>query len=156
MTASAFSRMRAAVAFASAVAFWPHDALAIFIATEPWAKPVSRGQSTEAYMELTSTEGATLVGVRCETASRIEIRAPDSTRPLAELPLPPGKKLLLAPKAYRFVLRNVGRSLKLGDRVPMVLIVQATDGSRQEIALEAEVRLRSPTDDHLRAHQHAH
>ena len=82
-------------------------------------------------MELTSTEGAALVGVRCDTAGRIEIRAPDSSRPLVELSLPPGEKLLLAPKAYRVVLRGVARTLKLGDYVPMVLIVQVADGSRR-------------------------
>ena len=156
MTASAFVRACAAVAFAFAIGLWPHDALAIFIVSEPWTKPASRGQTTEAYMELTSTEGATLVGVRCDSAGRIEIRAPDSTRPLAELSLPAGQKLLLAPKAYRVVLRGVGRTFKLGDYVPMVLIVQAGDGSRQEISLEAEVRLHSPTDDHRHPHQHTH
>jgi copper(I)-binding protein len=156
MTVPPLFRVGVAAAFTAAVALWPHDALAIFIVSEPWTKPASRGQTTEAYMELTSTEGATLVGVRCDTAGRIEIRAPDSTRPLAELALPPGQKLLLTPKAYRVVLRGVGRTLKLGDHVPMVLIVQAADGSRQEIPLAAEVRLHSPTDDHRHAHQHAH
>jgi len=156
MTASAFLRACAAVAFASALGLWPREALAIFIVREPWTKPASRGQTTEAYMELTSTDGATLVGVRCDTAGRSEIRAPDSTRPLAELPLPAGEKLLLAPKAYRVVLRGVGRTLKLGDYVPMVLTIRAADGGRQEIPLEAEVRLHSPTDDHRHPHQHAH
>jgi hypothetical protein len=36
----------------------------------------------------------------------------------------------------------------------MVLVVQAADGSRQEIPLEAEVRLHSPTYDHLHGHRH--
>ena len=156
MAVPPFFRACAAIAFTSAVALWPHAALAIFIVSEPWAKPASRGQTTEAYMELTSTEGATLVGVRSDTAGRIEIRAPDSTRPLAELSLPAGQKLMLAPKAYRVVLRDVNRKLKLGEYVPMVLILRAADGSRQEIPLEAEVRLHSPTDDHRHAHQHAH
>jgi copper(I)-binding protein len=132
-----------------------HDARAIFIVSEPWAKPASRGQSTEAYMELTSTEGARLVGVRCDTAKGIEIQPPGaSAKPVSELALPAGKKIMLAPKAYRVVLRSVGRTLKLGDHVPMVLIVQAADGSRQEIPLEAEVRLHSPTYDHLHGHHH--
>jgi len=150
MTASALVRAFAALAF-----FAAHDASAIFIASEPWTKPASRGQSTEAYMELTSTDGATLVGVRCETAKRIEIRPPGTgAKPVSELALPAGKKILLAPKAYRVALHSVDRTLKLGDHVPMVLVVQAADGSRQEIPLEAEVRLHSPTYDHQHGHHH--
>ena len=132
-----------------------HDAFAIFIASEPWTKPASRGQTTEAYMELTSTEGATLVGVRCDTAKRIEIQPPGaSARPVSELSLPAGRKIVLAPNAYRVVLRDLSRTLKLGDHVPMLLVVQGTDGNRQEIPLEAEVRRHSPTYDHLHGHHH--
>ena len=106
-------------------------------------------------MELTSTEGATLVGVRCDTAKRVEILLPGaSAKPVSELALPAGQKILLAPKAARVVLRGVGRTLKPGDHVPMVLVVQAADGSRQEIPMEAEVRLHSPTYDHLHGHHH--
>ena len=154
MAPSAFFRSCAAVAFVSALCA-SHDAFAIFIASEPWTKPASRGQSTEAYMELTSTEGATLVGVRCDTAKRVELRPPGvSAKPVSELALPAGQKILLAPKATRVILRGVGRTLKLGDHVPMVLVVQSADGSRQEIPLEAEVRLHSPTYDHLHGHHH--
>jgi copper(I)-binding protein len=150
VTASALVRGFAALAF-----FAAHDAFAIFIASEPWTKPASRGQSTEAYVELTSTDGATLVGVRCDMAKRIEIQPPGtSAKPVSELALPAGQKIVLAPKAYRLVLRNLGRTLKLGDHVPMVLVVQATEGSKQEIPLEAEVRLHSPTYDHQHGHHH--
>ena len=106
-------------------------------------------------MELTSTDGATLVGVRCDTAKRIEIQPPgNGAKPVSELALPAGKKILLAPKAYRVVLRNLDRTLKLGDHVPMVLVVQDTDGSKQESRLEAEVREHSPTYDHQHGHHH--
>jgi copper(I)-binding protein len=154
MATSALLRSCTALVFLSAMGA-SHDAFAIFIASEPWTKPASRGQTTEAYMELTSTEGATVVGVRCNSAKRVEIQPPGvSAKPVSELALPSGKKMLLAPKAYRIVLRNVGRTLKLGDHVPMVLVVQSADGSRQEIPLEAEVRLHSPTYDHLHGHHH--
>lgn len=150
MTALALARGVAALALLAA-----QDAFAIFIASEPWTKPASRGHSTEAYMELTSTDGATLVEVRCDTAKSIEIRPPGAgAKAVTELALPAREKILLAPKAYRLLLRNVGRTLKLGDHVPMVLVVQAADGSRQEIPLEAEVRLHSPTYDHQHGHHH--
>ena len=131
------------------------DACAIFIATEPWARPAAGGQSTEAYVQLTSTEGATLVGARCATAASIELLSPGAARSTpGELPLPPGQLVALEPKSSRYVLRGLKRTLKVGDRVPIVLIVQAADGSRREIPLDAEVRLHSPTEDHLRPHHH--
>jgi len=93
--------------------------------------------------------------VRCDTAKRIEIQPPGaSAKPVSELLLPAGKKIVLAPNAYRVVLRDLSRTLKLGERVPMLLVVQGTDGSRQEIPLEAEVRRHSPTYDHLHGHHH--
>ena len=77
------------------------------------------------------------------------MRSPGTTGGTArEIPLPAGVTVLLAPGAYRFALAKLSRPLKLGDRVPFVLIVEAPDGSRQEISVNAEVRRRSPTDDH--------
>ena len=40
------------------------------------------------------------------------------------------------------------------DRVPIVVTIETADGSRQEIALQAEVRRRSALDDHLLGHKH--
>src|SRR6266496_3416171 len=62
------------VAFASAIALGASDATAIFVVAEPWVRAGTNARSAEAYMELTSTEGATLIGVRCATTSSIEIR----------------------------------------------------------------------------------
>ena len=60
----------------------------------------------------------------------------------------------LKPGAYRFSLAPLNRPLKLGDRVGFVLTVEGADGSRQDVPLSAEVRLRSPYDDYRRGHQH--
>jgi len=148
-------RCGAAFAFAIAMEVASTDACAIFIATEPWVRPAASGQSTEAYVLLTSTEGATLVGATCAAAASIELRSSGTARStIGELPLPAGKVVALAPKSSRFVLRGVKKPLKVGDRVPIVLFIQASNGTRQEIPLDAEVRLHSPTEDHLRPHAH--
>jgi copper(I)-binding protein len=148
-------RRSAAFAFVFAMSIASTDARAIFIATEPWVRPAASGQSTEAYVLLTSTEGATLVGARCAVAASIELRSTTTGHSsLGALPLPAGKEVALAPKANRFVLRGVKKPLRLGDRVPIVLVVQSGNGTRQEIPLDAEVRLHSPTEDHLRPHTH--
>jgi len=143
------------LAFGSAIALGATDATAIFVVAEPWVRAGTNARSAEAYMELTSTEGATLIGVRCATTSSIEIRRPGTSRAsIPELELPAGDKVMLAPHAYRLVLAGLDHPLKLGDRVAIVLIVMAADGSRREIPVDAEVRRRSPTDDHRRGHAH--
>lgn len=143
------------LAFATLTVVSANDAAAIFVAREAWLRPAAHAGSTEAYVEITSTEGATLVGARSTAAASIEIHAPGASRAaIREIALPPGKTLLLAPNAYRFVLRGLNRPLQLGDRVPLILIVKADDGSQREIALEAEVRMHSATDDHLHPHKH--
>ncbi len=58
------------VGFFASVAF---DAHALFIVNQPWVKPGTR--NTEAYMVLTSTEGATLIGVRSSIAGRCRCAA---------------------------------------------------------------------------------
>ena len=52
------------VAFGSAPAY----GATLFIVTEPWVRVAPNGRSAEAYMQLKSTDGATVVGVRSEIA----------------------------------------------------------------------------------------
>jgi copper(I)-binding protein len=61
----------------------------------------------------------------------------------------------LAPGQYRIALNQVLRTLKPGDRLNLTLTLELDDGSRQDIDVNAEVRLRSPIDDERRAHVHA-
>jgi len=106
-------------------------------------------------MELLSSDGAKIVGVRSDITTDVTIRPPGARRTTAaEIALPAGKLAKLAPGGYRFALAKLTRSLKLGDRVALVLIVEAADGSRQEIPANAEVRRHSVTDDHKHGHAH--
>jgi copper(I)-binding protein len=133
----------------------PLDAAAIFIVTEPWVRLAPGARMAEGYMELVSTEGAALVAVRSDVTSEVAIRAPGTTRaPVGKIALPAGTTVKLAPGAYRIALARLNRPLKLGDRVGLVLTVEAADGSRQDVPVSAEVRLRSPYDDHRRGRRH--
>ena len=107
-------------------------------------------------MELVSSEGATLVEVRTPAANRATI-VDARGRSLATdgVALPAGTRVLLAPGAMRILLKPLARPLRPGDRVPMTLVIRGPDGAVQEIDIDAEVRQRSPTDDH-RGHAHAH
>src|SRR5262245_43783198 len=142
----------AGLAIGAALAICAADAHALFIVNQPWVRPAAQGRSTEAYMDLTSTEGAVLVGARSEIAA-VAISAPGKTvRAVERLPLPAHSMVSLAPGGYRLALSKIARSLKLGDRVALTLIIEAADGSRQEIPVNAEARRHSPLDDERRAH----
>lgn len=107
-------------------------------------------------MNLTSTEGASLVGVVSDAAG-VSIRGPGSSqRSLKRLVLPAQSLVALAPGGYRFKLSRLVRTLKLGDRVHLTLTIEAADGSRQDVDVNAEVRMHSPIEDEMRAHKHEH
>ena len=99
---------------------------ALFIVNQPWVRPAQAAQSTEAYMNLTSTDGAKLVAVRTDAAKEAAIRAPGKTTVGApSVRLPAETLVALAPGHYRIVLNQLLRTLKPGDRVPMTLTHRA-------------------------------
>jgi len=131
---------------------------ALFVVNQPWVLPASRGQSTEAYLNLTSTDGATLVAVATADAAIIAIVGPGKGAPaVRSMPLPAGTVVALAPGKARLALTRLVRNIKPGDRVALTLTIEGADGARQDIPVQAEVRKRSPLDDETRAHHtHAH
>jgi len=138
------------------LALVPPAAAELFVVTEPWVRLAPDGRSAEGYMELRSSEGATLVAVRTDAASRVAMHPPGPARaPVAAIALPARTSVMLAPNGPRIALQRLARTLRLGDRVAFVLTIEAADGTRQEIPVNAEVRRRSPTDDHKRAHAHS-
>jgi copper(I)-binding protein len=137
-----------------ALALLAADANAIFIVNQPWITPAAKGRSTAAYMDLTSTEGATLVAARSDAAGNVRIAAATKASSGSSLPLPPGKMIKLEKGGYRLVLDRLTRTIALGDRVILTLTIEARDGSRQEIVVNAEARRNSPLDDERRAHHH--
>jgi copper(I)-binding protein len=153
----AFAGLCPALMLGLAATMAASPASALFIVNQPWLRPAQVAQTTEVYMDLTSTEGAKVIGVRTDVAKTAVIRAPGKTAITATgVTLPPRTLVSLAPGQHRIALKHVLRTLKLGDRVNLTLTVELDDGSRQDIAVNAEVRLRSPIDDERRAHTHAH
>jgi copper(I)-binding protein len=148
---------RIAVACGFGLALAAPQASALFIVNQPWVRPAHVARSTEAYMNLTSTDGATLIGVTSDAAASVAIMRPGApAKRVDRLPLPARTVVALAPGGDRIALSRLARTLRLGDRVQLTLMIEAADGSRQHIGVDAEVRLRSPIDDEMRAHKHAH
>lgn len=157
MRRSPLRRLSIALMLGSATVMASAPANALFIVNQPWVRPAKTTQSTEAYMDLTSTDGATLVGVRADVAKTVSIRAPGSAVAVTtKVALPPKVLVALAPGQYRIAFSHLLRTLQRGGRVELTLTIEQHDGSRQEIVVNAEVREHSPIDDERRAHEHAH
>jgi copper(I)-binding protein len=138
------------------LAFAPLTSLAAVIAiNQPWVRPAAIGATTYAFMELTVSEPATLVDVRTPVA-RTAALARGAQRQASPFALPLGARetLLMRDPHTRIELRRVSRALKRGDRVPLTLVLRYADGTLQEIEVDAEVRRRSPSDDHRGGHRH--
>jgi hypothetical protein len=144
----------AAIAVTVSLALGAGKAQALFIVNQPWVKPGVK--TTEAYMVLDSTEGATLLGAHSSVAARVTLHGPGpgGDRARTRLELPPGVAVTLRPGAERIVLSGLARALRLGERVPLTLTIETVAGGRQEIAVDAEVRKESPLDAERRAHRH--
>ena len=144
---------RLALAGAIAFALLASDASALFIVNQPWVRPARKAQTTHAYMNLTSTDGATLLCARSEDARRVSLH-PTRSAAAPGLALPAGSEVALAPGHDRLTLSRTTRTLKIGDRVKIILVVRDDDGTVHEIAVNAEVRHRSPIEDERRARHH--
>ena len=157
MTSLRRPRWPALTLFALALALPAAVAQALTVVNQPWIRPAAAGRSTEAFMNLTSTEGATLVAARSDSAAATTLHRPGrDARAAVELALPAGTIVELAPGSYRFSLRRLNKRVKLGDIVPMTLTIRNADGVDQDIAVRAVARLRAPVDDERRAHRHQH
>lgn len=133
----------------------PAIASAVFVVNYPWVRPAGKGAAAEVFMEVTSIEGAALVGARSAVAGSVLLVGPGAkVKPVERLVLPAGAPVVLAPGSYRVHMSGLARMLKLGEFVPLALIIEAADGTRQEIRVNAEVRRRSTVDDHLQGHHH--
>jgi copper(I)-binding protein len=131
----------------------------LFIVNLPWTRPAAAGASTDVYMNLRSSDGATLVGIRCELAATVSMELPDNVRrgkfrAVTRISLPAGETVRLVPGQSHFRLVSLRRPLKLGEHVVLVLTLEAADGSTQEVPVNAEVRRRSPSEDEMHAHGH--
>ena len=125
----------------------------LFVVNQPWVRPAPAGGSTEAYMNLSSGDGAALVAVKSAAAGKAALSGAGAA-PVQEISLPPGALIRLAPGKQRIALRRLAKELRLGDSLVMTLVFRTADGAQKEIPVTAVARLRSPIDDELRAHRH--
>ena len=131
------------------------DAAAILTVSQPWVRLSADRRSADVYMDIKSSEGATLIGADTFAAAAVSIKSPATRNHAAtEIPLAAKTTVKLAPAGSRIALARLTKPLKLGDLVPISLKIRSADGSVQEILVIAEVRRHSAQDDELRPHKH--
>ena len=124
--------------------------------TEPWARSTVKEQkATGMFMTLTSSEDAKLVGAVSPAARIVEVHEMSMTnnvmqmREVKALALPAGKAVQLKPGGYHVMLIDLAKPLEAGQKVPLTLTIESTDGKRSTVLVEAEVRA-------VGAQQHKH
>jgi copper(I)-binding protein len=138
-------------------------AFADMTVADPWVRAtVPQQKATGAFMQLTSDVDARLVSAASPVADVVEIhemRMEGSVMkmsPVRGLDLPAGKTVELKPGGYHVMLMGLKQQVKEGDRVPLTLVIEAGDGSRQTVELTAAARpLNAPTAGGMPA-KHGH
>ena len=122
-------------------------ALAQVTVAEPWVRAtVAAQKATGAFMTLTSTQGAKLVGVSSPAAGAVEVhemKLVDDVmrmRQVTALELPAGKPVALSPGGYHLMLLDLKQPLKEGATVPLTLEIEDARKVRSKIVVDAPVK----------------
>lgn len=115
--------------------------------SDAWVRGTVQGQkATGAFMQLRSSDGASLVGAESPVAGTVEIhemRMEDNVMRMRAVPkveLPAGQAVELKPGGYHVMLMDLKAPLKQGDTVPIRLKLRGKDGKPQEVEVKAQVR----------------
>jgi periplasmic copper chaperone A len=99
-----------------------------------------------AFMEITSKNGATLLGVSTPAAEDAEVHEMRleggvmKMRAAPRLALPAGKAVTLKPGGYHIMLMGLKQQLKAGDVVPINLKIEGAKKKMETLTINAEVR----------------
>ena len=122
-------------------------AMADVSATNAWVRGTVPAQtSTGAFLTLTSSEDAKLVGVATPIAKTAEIHKSEShggmmhMEPVDAVALPAGKPVALQPGGYHVMLLGLKAPVKAGAHVPLALTIEDAKGKRSTLRVEAAVK----------------
>lgn len=125
--------------------------------SDPWVRATVAAQSASgAFMTLTAARGARLVAARSPVAGVVEIHSmtlQDNVmrmRAIDALDLPAGKAVKLEPGGYHVMLMQLERPLKSGDTVPLELVIENADQSRETLQVDARVRALTSGHDKMK------
>lgn len=112
-----------------------------------WIRAPAPGQPVAgAYMEVTAAAKSALVAISSPVAARGELHSTKmeggimKMRPAERIELAAGRPVKLEPGGLHVMLIDLKRTLKPGEKVPLVLTVERVGSSRETVTVQAEVR----------------
>jgi periplasmic copper chaperone A len=115
--------------------------------TNAWVRGTVPAQTTTgAFLTVTSSEDAKLVGVSTPIAQTAEIHKTENHAGMMHmdevrsLELPAGKPVALQPGGYHVMLMGVKAPVKEGAKVPLKLTIEDRKGKRTTVDVQATVR----------------
>ena len=116
-------------------------------AKDAWVRGTVPAQKiTGAFMTLTSTEDAKIVGASSPAAKKAEIHSSmmmggvNHMHAIDAIALPAGKPVELKPGGNHVMLMDLARQVKPGDVVPIVFTIEGRDGKRTQFEVKATAR----------------
>ena len=115
---------------------------------EPWVRgTVAQQKATGMFAKITSASGGKLVAASSPVAGVVEIHEmtmEGSTMKMRALPngldLPAGRAVKLNPGGYHIMLMDLKQPLVEGATVPVTLVIEAKDGKKETVEVQAPVR----------------
>ncbi len=116
-------------------------------AHDAWARAtVAQQKATGVFMQLTAAQDARLVQVQSPVAGVAEVHemVQDGDimrmRPLPDLSLGAGQTVGLRPGGLHIMLMDLKQPIAAGSTLPLTLVFEGKDGSRQTLEVQAQVR----------------
>ena len=117
------------------------------VVDDAWVRATVAGQpSTGAFMHITASSDSKLVEVQSPVAKTVQIHESKmendvmSMEPVASVALPAGKSVAIVPEGYHVMLIDLVGQIKVGDQVPLTLIVEDSKGVKESIEVKAQAR----------------
>lgn len=129
--------------------------------SEAWVRAsVPHQQSTGAFMTITASSDSKLVSVASPVAKTVQVHEMTMNgdvmgmREVKAVALPAGKPVTLDPNGLHVMLMGLNDQVKEGQQVPLILTVEAPDGTAETVAVQAQVR--ALTAQPQGEHEHMH
>lgn len=117
------------------------------IATDAWVRAtVPTQKATGAFMSLKATGDYKLISATCPLTKTVEIHEMlmegdvMKMRQIPKLDLPDNKIVSLSPGGYHVMLLDLKEQVQAGQTVQIVLLVEKSDGKRENVTVSAIVR----------------
>jgi copper(I)-binding protein len=135
------------VTLAAFLAAFSAVAIAQITVTDPWIRAtVPQQRATGAFMVLKSAADVRIVEARSPVAGIVEIHEMKmegdvmKMRPIPALDVPAGRAVELKPGGYHVMLMDLKGQIKPDDKVPLTLVVEGRDRTREILEVTAVAR----------------